>query len=63
MAQTSIGVYAGEQIAGFLLKMVGTLVGLVVGACTKSLPVMQEMPLMRCRGPQASSPGTSVPAV
>lgn len=39
MAQTSLGVYAGEQIAGFLLKMAGTLVGLLFG---KSLSTSKE---------------------
>lgn len=31
MAQTGLGVFAGEQIAGFIARMAGTLIGLVLG--------------------------------
>lgn len=31
MAQTSLGIFAGEQIAAFIARLVGTLLGLVVG--------------------------------
>jgi hypothetical protein len=31
MAQTGLGVFAGEQIAGFVARMAGTLIGLVLG--------------------------------
>lgn len=31
MAQTGLGVFAGEQIAGFIARMAGTLIGLVFG--------------------------------
>lgn len=31
MSQTGLGVFAGEQIAGFVARMGGTLIGLVLG--------------------------------
>ncbi|KAJ9117013.1 hypothetical protein QFC22_004671 [Naganishia vaughanmartiniae] len=31
MSQTGLGVFAGEQIAGFIARMTGTLIGLVLG--------------------------------
>ncbi|KAJ8703361.1 hypothetical protein PTI98_001988 [Pleurotus ostreatus] len=31
MAQTSLGVYAGDQIAGITVRMIGTVLGLLVG--------------------------------
>ena len=31
MAQTGLGVFAGEQIVNFLARMAGTLIGLVLG--------------------------------
>ncbi|PPQ76063.1 hypothetical protein CVT24_006853 [Panaeolus cyanescens] len=31
MAQMALAVYAGDQIAGFLIRMVGTAIGLVIG--------------------------------
>ncbi|PPQ95766.1 hypothetical protein CVT26_015853 [Gymnopilus dilepis] len=33
MAQTALAVYAGDQIAGFIIRLTGTLIGLVVGMC------------------------------
>lgn len=31
MAQSGLGVFAGEQIANFVARMAGTLIGLVLG--------------------------------
>ncbi|KAF8907694.1 hypothetical protein CPB84DRAFT_1768565 [Gymnopilus junonius] len=33
MAQTALAVYAGDQIAGFLVRLTGTIAGLLIGMC------------------------------